>query len=139
MTMTQIQRVVFHKGRLFIVGQNLEQPIHPGRLPVTFCPEAIAIPHQHLRSQTWQLLQAMQIFKVGGKGRVALVIHELLDGKIFTQLVANGFNVLFMVVVAFHHFILFFKLLIFSVNVFFINSINIFNQITNWPVVNGPA
>ena len=55
-TMTQIQRVVFHKGRLFIVGQNLQQPIHSGRLPVTFCPEAIAIPHQHLRSQTWQLL-----------------------------------------------------------------------------------
>ena len=81
----------------------------------------------------------MQIFKVGGKGRVALVIHELLDGKIFTQLVANGFNVLFMIVVAFYHFILFFKLLIFSVNVFFINGINIFNQVANWPVVNGPA
>ena len=74
----------------------------------------------------------MQIFKVGGKGRVALVIHELLDGKIFTQLVANGFTVLFMIVVAFYH-------LIFSVNVFFINGINIFNQVANWPVVNGPA
>ena len=89
MTMTQIQRVVFHKGSLFIVGQNLQQAIHAGRLPVTFCPEAIAIPHQHLRSQAWQLLQAVQIFKVGGKGRVSFVIHEFLNGKIFTQLVAN--------------------------------------------------